>query len=70
MSILSSGIIHQKYLPGRILVIIRISVAGVMLVVKGLIQVTSDNTQALLQKTLFTINVISSLFKVSNTFRL
>ena len=30
--------------------LIRISVAGVMLVVKGLIQVTSDNTQALLQK--------------------
>ena len=30
--------------------LIRISVAGVMLVGKGLIQVTSDNAQALLQK--------------------
>ena len=58
MSILSA-IIHQKYLPGRILVIIRISVAGVMLVVKGLIQVTSDNTQALLQK-----NIIYNLCNI------
>ena len=39
--------------------LIRISVAGVMLVVKGLIQVTSDNTQALLQK-----NIIYNLCNI------
>ena len=39
--------------------LIRISVAGVMLVVKGLIQVTSDNAQALLQK-----NIIYNLCNI------
>ena len=50
---------------------IKISVARAMTAEKGFIQVTSDNTQVFLQKKrLITIYVISSLFQVSNTFRL